>query len=55
MFIFDNNFNLLCSPSENETPTKKGRRKKEKKALRILLEMRRVLSLFNIKVNKNLK
>lgn len=24
MFIFDNNFNLLCSPSENETPTKKG-------------------------------
>lgn len=23
MFIFDNNFNLLCSPSENETPTKR--------------------------------
>lgn len=23
MFIFDNNFNLLCAPSEDETPTKR--------------------------------
>lgn len=40
MFIFDNNFNLLCSPSENETPTK---RRWESALLRLKVE----LDLFN--------
>lgn len=40
MFIFDNNFNLLCSPSENETPTK---RRWESALLRLKVK----LDLFN--------
>lgn len=40
MFIFDNNFNLLCSPSENGTPTK---RRWESALLRLKVE----LDLFN--------